>query len=214
MATFDTRQKQLSDGLEDQLKRSRQQKSRLNALADKIQRERSELNSFEFDKKAVDELSKIEEMNSETATLLEKYTASGNDFKTRVAETMEKANKTADSFTKTLQATNSAKANLNTISQSIPQASEALNSAQQKIKASTAEIEKHKSRLNELKEKVAVVREKANRVKLGAHLQQHSILELPINHGSAEFGSYTDAQLFFRTKRSSGEFICTQIILF
>jgi hypothetical protein len=76
--------------------------------------------------------------------------------------------------------------------------------AQQKIKATTSEFEKYKNRLSELKEKVALVREKANRVKLGAHIQQSSILELPISHGSAEFAAYTDTRLFFRTKRSSG----------
>jgi hypothetical protein len=56
-----------------------------------------------------------------------------------------------------------------------------------------------------LKEKVAVIREKANRVKLGVHFEQGSNLELPINHGSAEFGAYTDARLFFRTRRDTGK---------
>lgn len=84
-----------------------------------------------------------------------------------------------------------------------------MDAARERIKATSGEVEKHKQRLSELKDKVAIVREKANKVKLGAHLQQNSLLELPINHGSSEFGAFTDTRLFFRTRRSSGKnFIC------
>jgi replicative DNA helicase len=102
--------------LDKQTKRSQQHQARLAALADKTQRERAELKRNELDKKSVEELNRVDEMNSKTSTLLERYGESVQDFETRARESLEKAKNAADLFTKTLQASNSAKANLHTVS--------------------------------------------------------------------------------------------------
>lgn len=110
------RHKESLEHLENQSKRSRQQLDRLNTLAEKTQRTRSDLKRFELEKKAVDELNQVDELNSKTNLLLNRYTESSQDFESRSKESVEKAKNAADWFTKTLQATNSAKANLNMVS--------------------------------------------------------------------------------------------------
>lgn len=60
-----------------------------------------------------------------------------------------------------------------------------------------------KSKLSLLKERVAVARDKANRIRLGAHFERGSFLELPLPP-SDDLAAYNDIRAFFRTREANG----------
>ncbi|KAI6239107.1 Laminin-like protein epi-1 [Aphelenchoides fujianensis] len=68
----------------------------------------------------------------------------------------------------------------------------ALGEVQRRMKNMSAIVEKYKKDLAALKER------------LGAHFEDRSRLSLPLQHGAAEFGTYTDTRFFFRTRREAG----------
>uniref|UniRef100_A0A1I8EZU5 Uncharacterized protein n=3 Tax=Wuchereria bancrofti TaxID=6293 RepID=A0A1I8EZU5_WUCBA len=65
-------------------------------------------------------------------------------------------------------------------------------------------IEHCREKLNLLKEKITLSRDLANRIKLGAHFEKGSILELPLPPRITRFAAYTDIEFFFRTTNTSG----------
>lgn len=116
LETFDTNHTQLMDNLDKQTKRSQQQISRLNALADQTQQKQAELQRLKLDSKAVGELDQTEELTTQTSNLLDRYTETTKDLEQRVNESVSKTKETADWFGKISQASSNANANLNTVS--------------------------------------------------------------------------------------------------
>ncbi|VDK75274.1 unnamed protein product [Litomosoides sigmodontis] len=68
----------------------------------------------------------------------------------------------------------------------------------------SATIEYCREKLNLLKEKIALTRDLANRIKLGAHFEKGSILELPLPSRVTRSAAYTNIEFFFRTTNTSG----------
>ncbi|VBB28863.1 unnamed protein product [Acanthocheilonema viteae] len=68
----------------------------------------------------------------------------------------------------------------------------------------SATIEHCREKLNLLKEKIALTRDLANRIKLGAHFEKGSILELPLSPRITRSAAYTNIEFFFRTTNTSG----------
>ncbi|VDO28711.1 unnamed protein product, partial [Onchocerca flexuosa] len=68
----------------------------------------------------------------------------------------------------------------------------------------SATIEHCREKLNLLKEKIALTRDLANRIKLGAHFEKGSILELPLPPRITRSAAYTNIEFFFRTANTSG----------
>ncbi|KAM3726093.1 Laminin-like protein [Dirofilaria immitis] len=68
----------------------------------------------------------------------------------------------------------------------------------------SATIEHCREKLNLLKEKIALARDLANRIKLGAHFEKGSILELPLPPRITRSAAYTNIEFFFRTANTSG----------
>lgn len=91
-----------------------------------------------------------------------------------------------------------AKAQLTQVQESIPGMVESLKEAQEKLAKTDEIVNDCKSKIAALKERIAVVRDKANMVKLGAHFEPGSSLQLPITHKPSEVTLATDIKFFFR----------------
>lgn len=117
MKSLEERHKGFMENLSAQIKRSHQQKSRLEEIAEKTQRRQDDLQRIAVDTKAVEELDQIDNMNTKTNQLLDRYVDSTKDFESRAKETVNRTQEAAGWFTKISQATNSAKANLNAVKQ-------------------------------------------------------------------------------------------------
>lgn len=76
--------------------------------------------------------------------------------------------------------------------------------SRKRIDQTVANVKETRSRLSLLKEKVLLARDKANRVKLGAHFERGSFLELPLPQTSDDFTTVTDVRFFFRTRERNG----------
>jgi Laminin G domain/Laminin Domain II len=77
-------------------------------------------------------------------------------------------------------------------------------SARDRIANTSARADEIKTRLSLLADKVQIARDKANRIKLGAHFERGSMLELPIPQKSEDFGFFTSVRFFFRTRDPNG----------
>lgn len=76
--------------------------------------------------------------------------------------------------------------------------------ARQRMEQTAAQVKESRAKLAQLKEKVLLARDKANRVKLGAHFERGSFLELPLPQPADDFAALTDVRFFFRTRDSNG----------
>ncbi|VDM96599.1 unnamed protein product [Thelazia callipaeda] len=65
-------------------------------------------------------------------------------------------------------------------------------------------VESCREKLNLLKEKIALARDLANRIKLGAHFEKGSVLELPLPSRITRSAAYTNVEFSFRTISPDG----------
>jgi len=86
----------------------------------------------------------------------------------------------------------------------MPELKEEWEDSQKRIEQTIANVKETRSKLALLKEKVILARDKANRVKLGAHFERGSYLELPLPQTSDDFAEVTDVRFFFRTRERNG----------
>uniref|UniRef100_A0A915PQH1 Laminin subunit alpha n=1 Tax=Setaria digitata TaxID=48799 RepID=A0A915PQH1_9BILA len=68
----------------------------------------------------------------------------------------------------------------------------------------SATMEHCREKLNLLKEKIALARDLASRIKLGAHFEKGSILELPLPSRVTRSAAHINIEFFFRTTNISG----------
>ncbi|PIO66984.1 laminin EGF-like protein [Teladorsagia circumcincta] len=68
----------------------------------------------------------------------------------------------------------------------------------------TAKVEACVDKIAALKEQIAVARDAANRIKLGAHFEQGSSLDLAMPHRVARSAAHTDISFHFRTAKEHG----------
>jgi hypothetical protein len=89
----------------------------------------------------------------------------------------------------------------------MPELKEEWEESRKRIDQTIANVKETSSKLAILKEKVLLARDKANRVKLGAHFEKGSFLELPVPQSSDDFAAVTDVRFFFRTRERNGNLI-------
>jgi phage shock protein A len=90
------------------------------------------------------------------------------------------------------------------VDKAIPDLQSEWEEARQRLDQTVANVKQSRSQLAQLKERVALARDKANRVKLGAHFERSSFLELPMPQQPDDLASMTDIRFFVRTREPNG----------
>ena len=90
------------------------------------------------------------------------------------------------------------------VDKAIPDLQSEWEEARQRLDQTVANVKQSRSQLAQLKERVALARDKANRVKLGAHFERGSFLELPMPQQPDDLASMTDIRFFVRTREPNG----------
>ena len=102
------------------------------------------------------------------------------------------------------------KINVFQVENALPGLKEDWEEARHRMEQTAAQVKESRAKLALLKEKVLLARDKANRVKLGAHFERGSFLELPLPQPADDFAALTDVRFFFRTRDSNGMVIFHQ----
>nr|CAD2195397.1 unnamed protein product [Meloidogyne enterolobii] len=116
----------------------------------------------------------------------------------------KKVRELVDSSGKAFEDTATARNQIQQVIKSMPELKEEWEDSQKRIEQTIANVKETRSKLALLKEKVILARDKANRVKLGAHFERGSYLELPLPQTSDDFAEVTDVRFFFRTRERNG----------
>ena len=194
--------------LESRARSSATRHDRLNTLVADLKRDEEALAKVTPPENPANIFDNTEQALTRADSALQQHDAAGDKLRASANDALAKTRSIVVAVTNVTRLRDSARAQLATIGETIPRALDALRTNRTRIDEYAAVVETLKTRLAEMRERVALVRDKANRVKLGAHFEPDSVLELPLAASAAEFGAYTDAQFFFRTRRDAGERRC------
>ncbi|KAH7694236.1 laminin alpha, partial [Aphelenchoides avenae] len=199
--TFDAANRDVKDAIDVQAARIHE---KLNSVQSEIDRLNGELESFNATRGRPDVAELDQVTSTSDAALARVETINNDNILNEALAASERVKKLSDVHSSVNQDTTSAQSQIKEIQEKLPATISSVTDLKARIDNTTAVVEELKGKLAYLKEKVAVARDKANRIKLGAHFEVGSVLELPVTAPVDDFGSYTDARLFFRTRRDTG----------
>lgn len=87
----------------------------------------------------------------------------------------------------------------------IPALREEWGQLEQRLANTSAKVAESRDKLAVLKERVAAARDKANRIRLGAHFERGAFLELPLPQPSEDLAAFNEIRAFFRTRETNGD---------
>ncbi|XGW07796.1 hypothetical protein V3C99_010722 [Haemonchus contortus] len=121
-----------------------------------------------------------------------------------LAELQEATDKAVSDATDALQGIKKTKSNVKELSVLVPKLMESYDNMHNSATNRTAKVEACVDKIAALKEQIAVARDAANRIKLGAHFEQGSSLDLAMPHRVARSAAHTDIAFHFRTAKEHG----------
>uniref|UniRef100_A0A915EQH0 Laminin G domain-containing protein n=1 Tax=Ditylenchus dipsaci TaxID=166011 RepID=A0A915EQH0_9BILA len=197
---------ELEDSTANELKqRQAGLQQRVDALLPQLEKTVHEYNQLNLSKDDnLAELDKISEQSDTAHNSLLPLNDTFSQLKPAIVDADIRVKQLIDSNVDLSQSTESAKDQIKEVEKEIPESKKAWEEVKLRLDNTSSLVEECRSKLALLKEKIAVARDKANRIKLGAHFEKGSVLELPVAQHSDDFGAYTQIRLFFRTREDNG----------
>ncbi|KAL7074923.1 hypothetical protein ACQ4LE_005689, partial [Meloidogyne hapla] len=146
----------------------------------------------------------IREQADQTQQRVEPLNESFKQMGQQLEDVDKRVRELMDSSGKASEDTATARDQIQQVIKAMPELKEEWEDSQKRIDQTIANVKETRSKLALLKEKVLLARDKANRIKLGAHFERGSYLELPLPQTSDDFASITDVRFFFRTREQNG----------
>ncbi|KIH51696.1 laminin G domain protein [Ancylostoma duodenale] len=127
-----------------------------------------------------------------------------NTSRDRISELKASTDAAVSEATEALQGIKTTKSNVNELSTLVPNMLTSFDKLRRTASARTAKVEACNDKIASIKELIAVARDAANRIKLGAHFERGSSLDLAMPHKVARSAAHTDISFHFRTDKDHG----------
>ncbi|CAJ0584396.1 unnamed protein product, partial [Mesorhabditis spiculigera] len=176
---------------------------------------KQEIESLKERKRNVDEMiakpaydkSQLEAISTQVDSLAEKHKdlmGSLQDNREELKKNAESAEKAIENYTKAKQGIKVINKNIENLKTLIPDVSNRFNAALEAQKGIQQKLDDVMARVNEMKERISIARDTANRIKLGAHFEKGSSLDLSLPDRVTRSAAYSDISFNFRTTQPHG----------
>uniref|UniRef100_A0A7E4ULG0 Laminin subunit alpha-1 n=1 Tax=Panagrellus redivivus TaxID=6233 RepID=A0A7E4ULG0_PANRE len=194
--------------LENSVKESVDQRAnleeRLKALDPTIQQVQELVKSHEKELEEVKRIRTEQERVEKILNLIDQVNSTVDDLTPKIAEIKDRLNNILETENEIVQARDNSKAQLEEANRDIPVFREKLVALEKRLDKNENTAGDYLSRIAALKEKIALARDKTNMIKLSAHFEPSSHLELPLPNTANDVSAYTEIRFFFRTPRDTG----------
>ncbi|EYC06964.1 hypothetical protein Y032_0073g800 [Ancylostoma ceylanicum] len=127
-----------------------------------------------------------------------------NTSRDRISELKASTDAAVSEATEALQGIKTTKSNVNELSTLVPNLLKSFDKLRRTANTRTSKVEACNDKIASIKEQIAVARDAANRIKLGAHFERGSSLDLAMPHKVARSAAHTDISFHFRTDKDHG----------
>ncbi|KAJ1373976.1 hypothetical protein KIN20_036551 [Parelaphostrongylus tenuis] len=121
-----------------------------------------------------------------------------------LAQLKSETDEAVSDATEAVQGIKKTRSNIRELSTLVPRLMTSYENMRHMAGNRTAKVELCSEKLASIKEMIAVVRDAANRIKLGAHFERGSSLDLAMPHKVARSAAHTDISFYFRTEKDNG----------
>ncbi|CAI5448656.1 unnamed protein product [Caenorhabditis angaria] len=181
---------------------------------EKVQRENDELDEYVRDLQrrrdnlnlAKNENSELFETISEKTKEVEKVLENvGEDQdQEKIASLKNEAQKVSDRRAEAIEGIVIARSNVGELKQVTPGLVAAIAVLKSNTQEKTAKFDAVAEKVSQIREKIAVARDAANRIKLGAHFERGSSLNLKVPQRVTRSAAHTDVSFYIRTEQEHG----------
>ncbi|CAJ0953978.1 unnamed protein product, partial [Mesorhabditis belari] len=187
---------------------TKQAEQKTNAVKDQINDlKKRRQNVADTIAKPVYDKDRLEDVHKKVEGFAEKHQELMSELEAN-REELKKNSESAESaiqeYTKAKQGIKVIHKNIGDLKELIPEVSKKFDAALEAQKAIQQKIEAVREKVHTIKEKIAVARDAANRIKLGAHFEQGSSLDLNLPHRVTRSAAYSDISFYFRTSQEHG----------
>lgn len=150
------------------------------------------------------ESNKIQEKIDQAQSISADIEKARESNKDRLQQTKDDADRALNAHAEAAQSVKTARVNIKKLAALRPKLIAAFDAMKNAASNRTAKLEGLTDKMGQIREMIAVARDAANRIRLGAHFERGSSLDLNMPHRVSRSAAHTDISFYFRTQSDHG----------